>query len=79
MGKDKRNKAKRAAQHAGFASRFSELMTRNFQKEIRNSEFWPMMVAEFGEEKAEELLRECKGELKPGVSSDEAGDCPTNL
>lgn len=64
MGKGKRNKAKRAARDAGFGSRFSELLTKNFQKEIRNSEFWPRMVAEFGEEKAEQLLSECRGELK---------------
>jgi len=64
MGKGKRNKAKRSKQESGFLSHANDLLTRNFQKEIRNSEFWPMMVAEFGEEEAERLLRDCKGELK---------------
>jgi hypothetical protein len=67
MGKGKRKRAKNAAQHAGFESHAADLLTKNFQKEIRNSEFWPKMVAEFGEEKAGQLLRECKGELKPGL------------
>jgi hypothetical protein len=49
------------------------VLTRNFQKEIRNSELWPQMVAEFGEAKAEELLRQCKGELRPELMPDEAG------
>ena len=79
MGKGKRNKTKRKSQNTGFYAHAADLLTSNFQKEIRNSEFWPMMVAEFGEEKAEELLRECKGELKPGVSCDEAGDRSTDL
>jgi hypothetical protein len=79
MGKGKRNKAKRTKQDSGFLSHAAEVLTQNFQKEIRNSEFWPMMVAEFGEEKAEQLLRTCKGELKPEVSTDETGDRSTDL
>lgn len=79
MGKGKRNKAKHSKQESGFLSHAADVLTSNFQKEIRNSEFWPKMVAEFGEEKAEQLLRECKGELKPEVSTDEAGDCSTDL
>lgn len=38
----------------------------NFQKELCNSEIWDQMVAEFGEEKAEQILKECKAEVKPG-------------
>lgn len=79
MGKGKRNKAKRAKQATDFQSHAAELLTRNFQKEIRNSEFWPKMVAEFGEQKAEQLLRECKGALRPEGSNDEAGDRSTDL
>ncbi len=79
MGKGKRNKAKHSKQDSGFLPHADELLTSHFQKEIRNSEFWPMMVAEFGEQKAEELLRECKGELKPGVSADETGDRSTDF
>jgi hypothetical protein len=37
------------------------------------------MVAEFGEKKAEELLKQCKGELKPGLPPDEPGNCPTDI
>lgn len=79
MGKGKRNKAKHAKQRADFQSHATELLTRNLQKEIHNSELWPKMVTEFGEEKAERLLRECKGELRTGVLNDEAGDCSANL
>lgn len=64
MGKGKRNKAKRKNNKTAPHSHANDLLTSNFQKEIRNSELWPKMVAEFGEEKAEQLLRECKGELK---------------
>jgi len=79
MGKGKRNKAKHSKQESGFLSHAAEVLTSNLQKEIRNSELWPKIVAEFGEEKAEQILRECKGELRPGVSIGETGDCPTNL
>jgi len=79
VGKGKRNKARRAKRAAEFQSHANDLLTRNFQNELRNSEFWPKMVAEFGEEKAEQLLRECKGELRPEGSNDETGDGSTDL
>ena len=79
MGKGKRNKMKRKSQQGGFYAHAADVLTSNFQKEIRNSEFWPKMVAEFGEQKAEQLLRECKGELKPEVSNDETGDRSADL
>lgn len=79
MGKGKRKRAKNAAQQADFQAQATDLLTRNVQKEIRNSEFWPKMIAEFGEQKAEQLLRECKGELRPEGSNDEAGDRSTDL
>ena len=78
MGKGKRLKARRGGRPS-FLSHAQEVLTRNFQKEIRNSELWPQMVAEFGEKKADELLKQCKGELKPGVMPDESGDCPTDI
>ena len=78
MGKGKRIKAKRRGTGTGAAPGFlahaQEVLTRNFQKEIRNSAIWPQMVAEFGEAKAEELLKQCKGELRPGLMPDETGD-----
>ena len=77
MGKGRRIREER--KRKGFFAHAAEVLTRNFQKEIRNSEFWPMMVAEFGEKKAEELLKECRGELKPGFPSDEVGHRPTDL
>jgi hypothetical protein len=81
MGKGKRIKAKRRATGAGtgFLAHAQEVLTRNFQKEIRNSAIWPQMVAEFGEAKAEELLRQCKGELKPGLPPDDAGYGPEDI
>jgi len=66
MGKGARLKRIRRRQAPGLEKRFSELMTKNFQKELRNSEIWDQMVAEFGEEKAERLLQDCKAEVKPG-------------
>lgn len=63
MGKSKRLRAKRTG--AGFYAQAQEVLTRNFQKEIRNSPIWAEMVAEFGEKQAEELLQQCKGELRP--------------
>ncbi len=44
---------------------FSDKLTENFQKEIRNSEMWDQMVAEFGEKRAEEILKECNADIKP--------------
>jgi len=79
MGKGKRIRAKHAEQSAEFQRHADDLLTRSFQKELRNSELWPMMVAEFGEEKAGQLLRECKGELRPGLPCDETGDCSADL
>ena len=76
MGKGKRNKANQTAE---FQSHANDLLTRNFQKELLNSEIWPKMVAEFGEEKAEQLLRECKGALRPEGSYDETGDGSADL
>jgi len=45
---------------------FSKRLTVNFQKQVRNSKIWDQMVAQFGEERAEELLREMKAEVRPG-------------
>ena len=55
---------------AELSNRFTE----NFQRELRNSELWDEMVAEFGEKRAEELLRECKAEVRPGLPPYEGGD-----
>jgi hypothetical protein len=41
-----------------------EKMTQEYQKNIRNSPLWDEMVKEFGEEKAKELLKEFKAEVK---------------
>jgi len=37
-----------------------EEMTRQYQEKIRNSPLWDQMVNNFGKEKAEELLKECR-------------------
>ena len=66
-------RAKQGAMGTGFLAHAQEVLTRNFQREIRNSALWPQMVAQFGEKKAEELLKQCKGELRPGFAPDEAG------
>ena len=74
MGKGKRLKRKVRDSGKGFVAEFSDRVTANFQKEIRNSELWDQMVAEFGEKRAEEILGECKAELQAGAYSDESGD-----
>jgi hypothetical protein len=87
MGKGKRNKVTRKGKGSDFLSHAREVLTRNFQKEMRNSELWPQMVAEFGEAKAEELLKQCKGELRsacqdagrPGFMPYEAGHGPEDI
>ena len=66
MGKAARLKRLRRQQKQGFEGALSDKMTQNFQKEIRNSEIWDQMVAEFGEEKAAQILKGCKAEVKPG-------------
>jgi hypothetical protein len=70
VGKGKRNKQKR---NTGFMKQFSERLTVNFQEQVRNSEIWDQMVAEFGEQRAEELLRDMKGEIRPGRAPNESG------
>jgi hypothetical protein len=82
MGKAKRlrGERKRARQQlgAGFLVELSARLTENFQREVRHSELWDQMVAEFGEARAEEILRECKAEVRPGVP-DGSGHRPTDL
>lgn len=41
-----------------------EQLTENFQKQIRNSPLWLQMVAEFGEGKALELLKQFRADIK---------------
>lgn len=41
-----------------------EKMTREYQKNIRNSPLWDEMVKQYGKEKAEDLLKEFQ--VKPG-------------
>ena len=74
MGKGKRLKSRRKQKKKGSLKEFSDSLTANFQKELRNSELWDEMVAKFGEKRAEEILSECKAEMKPGLGPDEVGD-----
>jgi uncharacterized protein YaaW (UPF0174 family) len=74
MGKGKRLKGKSKRFGKGFLKEFSDRFTENFQREIRNSELWDQMVEEFGQKRAEEILRECKAEVKQGPLSDEIRD-----
>jgi hypothetical protein len=41
-----------------------EEMTRRYQERIRRSPLWNQMVKEYGEEKAGELLRESRAEVR---------------
>ena len=38
-------------------------MSRRYQENIRRSPLWDQMVKQFGEKKAEELLRQCRAKL----------------
>ena len=73
MGKGKRLKRYQRGFGGGFSKEFSDRLSANFQRELRNSELWDQMVAEFGKKRAQEILRECKAELKPGPLLDETG------
>jgi len=42
-----------------------EEMARQYQENLRNSPMWSEMVRKFGRAKAEELLKECRVELRP--------------
>jgi hypothetical protein len=66
MGKAKRQKRLRGQKCMDMEDRFVSLLTKNFQQEIRNSEIWDQMVAEFGEEKATQILKGCKADIVPG-------------
>lgn len=41
-----------------------EEMTKVYQENIRKSPLWKMMIKQFGPEKAEELLKECRVEVR---------------
>ncbi|MFN0079755.1 MAG: hypothetical protein ACKVY0_25095 [Prosthecobacter sp.] len=40
-------------------------MQHAFQQNLRNSPLWEMMVEKFGEQRAEELLRQCAVRVDP--------------
>ena len=79
MGKASRLKKLRRKKNKNTEKNISDIFTKNFQKQIRNSEIWDQMVAEFGEKRAEEILRECKAEIRPGMTPDESGHRPEDL
>ncbi len=49
---------------------FYDNLTSEFQKNIMESEMWEQMLEEFGEERAKELLTECKAESGYDKSSE---------
>ena len=42
-----------------------EKMTTEYRANIRKSPLWNEILKQYGEEKAEEILKECKVELRP--------------
>ena len=64
MGKGKRLKKLRRGAEKSISEKFQEAFTRNFQEELRNSELWEQIVAQYGEERALEIIKECKAEVK---------------
>ena len=42
----------------------AELLTAAFRRELRNSPLWKQMVDQFGERRADELLGQCKAEIR---------------
>lgn len=71
-------KSQRKRVDGGWCAELSVRFTENFQRELRESELREQMVAEFGEKRAEELLRECRAEVRPGLP-DASRDRPTDL
>jgi uncharacterized C2H2 Zn-finger protein len=41
-----------------------ERMTKDYQQKVRKSQLWKKMVADYGKEKAEEMLREFQVEVR---------------
>jgi hypothetical protein len=41
-----------------------DTMTKTYQESIRNSPLWTFMVEKYGKHKAEEILKQCKVELR---------------
>lgn len=78
MGKGKRLKG-RKVKGKGFLNEFSDRFAVNMRKEIRKSEMWDQMVAEYGEERAEELLMDIKADIKAGPIPDEGGDSTEDI
>ena len=74
MSKGKRLKGRGKRSGKGFIGEFSDRLTANFKKEIRNSELWEQMVEEFGEKRAKELLKDIKADIKPGLAPDGSRD-----
>lgn len=79
MGKGRRRKAKGSDVTRGFLEAMADRLTANFQRELRHSELWDQMVAEFGAERAEELVRECQAQVRPGAAADASRDRPKDL
>nr|WDE41597.1 hypothetical protein [uncultured bacterium] len=67
MGKGKRLKKLRKKSDKTITDKASDVFTRNFQKEIRNSEIWDQLVEQFGEERALEIVNECKADVKTNM------------
>jgi hypothetical protein len=78
MGKGKRLRGQRKRSAGGVLSELSACLTAHFQRDLRQSELWEAMVAKFGEERAEELLRECRAGVRPGLP-DGSRDRPTDI
>jgi hypothetical protein len=67
MGKGSRLRRARRMDALDLEKKFAERMTKNFQKELRNSELWDQIVAQFVEERAEEIIKECKAEVEHDI------------
>jgi len=80
MGKAKRLKVRRRGVGGEVLDARSARLTANFQRALRQSERWDqiVIVAEFGEQRMEEILRECRADVWPGWGPDERGDRPTH-
>ena len=79
VGKGKRLKSTRKRVGGGLCAELADRLTANFQRELRHSELWEQMVAEFGVQRAEELLWECQADVRPGWAPDGSRDRPTDL
>ena len=72
MSKSKRKKKRQGLAHGCgdgmqlFGDALADEMTKHFQQQLRQSPLWAQMVGQYGHRRAEELLQQCRADVRPG-------------